>query len=331
MAREAARVAAGDNNDPVRLLNLRKVYRSGHVAVKDLSFSVPEGQVFGFLGVNGAGKTTTMKILTADHLPTSGTAYLGGLDIATNQREVRAIMGYCPQFDALLPTLTAREHLTLYSKIKGVYDDEIPEYVEEMLTCTGLTQYADQQASQYSGGTKRKLSVGIALVGSPTVLFLDEPSTGMDPVSRRFMWDLISRTMSDRSVILTTHSMEECQALCERLGILVAGRLLCIGSPQHLKHRFGSGYQIEAHVRGDEATQAEFKAFIAESFGNAQLLESHGNNLKYRVNKDNTSLGAAFRLLETNREHFSIQEYSISETSLEQIFLQFAKLQDPEE
>jgi ATP-binding cassette subfamily A (ABC1) protein 1 len=214
VADERARVSAqmgadgGRVSDVILLDRLRRVYKGGKVAVRNLSFGVPLGQVFGFLGINGAGKSSALKMLTGDILPTSGTARLAGYDIITEQPEVRRLLGYCPQFDALLDLLTVREHLELYARIKGVPEKEVTSVVETKLTEMDLRQFANKKAGTLSGGNKRKLSVAIALIGDPPIVFLDEPSTGMDPVARRFMWSVISRVATERkqcSIILTTH------------------------------------------------------------------------------------------------------------------------------
>jgi len=183
--------------------------------------------------------------LVGDEIPTSGKAFLGGFNIATQPDEVHQLMGYCPQFDALHDLLTSRETLTFYGRLRGVPEENLYQMVDYLINRLSLNEYADNPAGTYSGGNKRKLSVAIALIGNPKVVFLDEPSTGMDPVSRRFMWDFISETMATRAVILTTHSMEECEALCNRIGILAAGSLRCIGTSQHLKHEFGRGFQLD--------------------------------------------------------------------------------------
>ncbi|GLE02420.1 hypothetical protein PINS_up011258 [Pythium insidiosum] len=216
VAAEAERVACGGaDKDVIRLERLRKVYRDGHkVAVKNLSFGLKRGECFGFLGINGAGKTTTMKMLTGDIVPTAGGATLSGFDILTQQLEVRREIGYCPQFDALIDLLTVREHLELFAQIKGVPRSELASVVQEKMEQLNLTAFENKLAGSLSGGNKRKLSVAIAMIGSPSILFLDEPSTGMDPVSRRFMWDVISEISTynkEATVVLTTHSMEECE------------------------------------------------------------------------------------------------------------------------
>jgi len=294
-------------------------------------------------------------MLTGDEIPTEGSAKLGGFDILSQQYEVRRIIGYCPQFDALLDNLTGREHLTLFARIKGTNESIIPSLVSRMIQQLGLDEHADKLSSTYSGGTKRKLSVGIALIGDPAIVFLDEPSTGLDPKSRRFMWNLIAQTMKNRSVILTTHSMEEAEALCQRIAIIVGGSLRCIGSVQHLKSRYGSGWQVNIKIgeRGNEqkieVVESDFvnrgdgpaspltpvtrvgrdlQAFMTNSFPGATLIDDQHTNFTYRIDRGNLTLGQVFRTLEEHRQELSMEAYSVSETSLEQIFLQFARQQE---
>ncbi|KAF1780670.1 P-loop containing nucleoside triphosphate hydrolase [Phytophthora cactorum] len=254
VAREAERVRSGGaDGDAVKLLGIRKIYKGNKVAVRNLSFGLPKGECFGYLGINGAGKTTTMKMMTGDILPTSGSGTLGGFDILSEQLEVRRLIGYCPQFDALFELMTVREHLELFARIKGVARADLNDVVKSLMHQMNLDDFENKLAGTLSGGNKRKLSVAIALIGSPPIIFLDEPSTGMDPVSRRFMWNVIAAISTQRkesTIILTTHSMEECEALCTRVGIMVGGRLRCLGSVQHLKHRFGDGLMLELKLVG---------------------------------------------------------------------------------
>jgi ATP-binding cassette subfamily A (ABC1) protein 3 len=349
--RQRLHAPGSGQTDAIQIRGLHKVFqkRGGvgaaakgtKVAVKDLWLGIPEGQCFGFLGINGAGKTTTLSMLTNDLFPTAGTAQLGGFDILSQQGDVRRLLGYCPQFDALLEMLTAREHLQLFARIKGVREEILTDYVEHILGKLGLQEgIADKPSKGYSGGNKRKLCVGIALIGNPPIVFLDEPSTGMDPVSRRSMWDLISSTMAHRSVVLTTHSMEECEALAQRVGIMVGGSLRCIGSTAHLKATHGNAFQLDVNVQVG-VPQDAFRAALAERWPQAQLIEQHGNATKFRLPRSiqNTaevgvpasiSIGALFRYLEQVKEQFSVQQYSISETTLEQVFNSFAAQQEEE-
>ena len=249
VAAEAQRVRDGRAEaDTIVVAGLRKVYAGAKTAVRDLHFGIPSGEVFGFLGINGAGKTTTLKILSGEDIPTLGTARLDGLDILREQIKVRRLLGYCPQFDSVLELLTVREHLELYGRIKGVPEPRLARVVEAKIVEFDLVNYANKLAGSLSGGNKRKLSVAISMIGSPRLIFLDEPSTGMDPVARRFMWRVINSVATVRktcSIILTTHSMEEAEALCGRIGIMVGGRLRCLGTVQHLKHKFGQAYMAQ--------------------------------------------------------------------------------------
>ncbi|KAF0736806.1 hypothetical protein Ae201684_006963 [Aphanomyces euteiches] len=257
--REELRIASGAaDKDAVVMKNIRKVYKGGKVGVANLSLALPKGECFGHLGINGAGETTTMKIMTGDDLPTS---------------EVRRLIGYCPQFDALIDLMTVREHLELFAAIKGVPSGQIGATVKDKMEQMNLNDFEHKLAGTLSGGNKRKLSVAIAMIGSPPIIVLDEPSTGMDPVSRRFMWDVIadiSTRSKESTILLTTHSMEECEALCTRVGIMVGGRLRCVGSIQHLKHRFGDGLMM--HVRVAHVTSAEVERFSREAFASETII-----------------------------------------------------------
>ena len=205
-------------DDVVRLRKLRKAYPSSRgpkVAVRDLSFGMSKGECFGFLGINGAGKTSTLNMLTGAVLPTSGDAWLGQKHIMTEQKAVRRLIGYCPQHDALLDLLSVREHIELFGRLKGVSKERLPGMVMKLMDMLSLKVHEHKLAHTLSGGNKRKLSVAIALIGSPPLIFLDEPSTGVDPAARRFMWSVISNLSTMRrdqadgcSVVLTTHVME---------------------------------------------------------------------------------------------------------------------------
>ncbi|RYH30057.1 ATP-binding cassette domain-containing protein [archaeon] len=242
--------AVNTNTSRVNSTQGNNTQTSVKVAVQCLSFGIPKGECFGFLGINGAGKTTTLSILSGELTPTAGKAFIHGYDIIYHQQRIRQLIGYCPQFDALFELLTVREHLDLYANIKGLSKlgtDECSRLIEKKMIEMNLTLYSDKLAGSLSGGNKRKLSVAIATIADPPIVFLDEPSSGMDPVARRFMWKVIARmsTLESRcSVMLTTHSMEEAEALCSRIGVMVNGQLQCLGSAQHLKHRFGQGFEL---------------------------------------------------------------------------------------
>ena len=199
-------------------------------AVQSISFTAKRGECFGLLGPNGAGKTTTFQMLTGEHGITAGVAHIDELNITTDRLSALRRFGYCPQFDALLDQLTGMETMKMYSRLRGVPEDKIEELCSKIIKLVGIDIHKEKQVFGYSGGTKRKLSVGIALVGFPPLLMMDEPSSGLDPGARRKLWDVISGAQkAGASVLLTSHSMEECAALCNRLAIMVNGKFKCIG------------------------------------------------------------------------------------------------------
>ncbi|KAK6641556.1 hypothetical protein RUM44_013268 [Polyplax serrata] len=304
------------------------------LAVRNLSVAVDAGEVFGLLGHNGAGKTTTMKIMIAEEGPTKGRVQIGGHNIMSNISDAFQLMGYCPQHDAQWKNITVREHLECYAAIRGVPSEEIPRVVEMYLQGLQISEHANKQSQHCSGGTKRKLSFAMAMVGDPRVVLMDEPSTGMDPKSKRFLWDtILASFQGTRGAILTTHSMEEADALCSRVGIMVKGELRCIGSTQHLKNLYGAGYTLEMKLRGGDQTPTtpgssrtdDLKNFVTELFPDAILEESFADRLVFSVSQQGvTSLAQCFSNLEKAKTELDVEEYSFSQTTLEQVFLKFA-------
>jgi ATP-binding cassette, subfamily A (ABC1), member 3 len=262
-------VASRNSTDTIIVSDTHKVYYNGNKhAVKGVTLGIPNGECFGLLGINGAGKTSLLSMLSGEIAPTVGDITLNGLSMSTQSHQCRKHIGFCPQFDALFELLTAREHLALYARLKGIAERDIETVVNDKITEMGLTEYQNRLAGTYSGGNKRKLSVAIAMIGEPSIVFLDEPSTGMDPAARRFMWDIISDIVTKREkccLILTTHSMEEAEALCTRVGIMVGGVIRCIGSTQHLRTQYGKGYQIEfdMEIPTTDEVEAQCAAIVA--------------------------------------------------------------------
>ncbi|MGH0173668.1 UNVERIFIED_CONTAM: hypothetical protein FKN15_075354 [Acipenser sinensis] len=316
---------------PLILQELSKVYSSGEtlLAVDRLSLAVAKGECFGLLGFNGAGKTTTFKMLTGDETVTSGDAFIDGYSVLSDIKKVQQRIGYCPQFDALLDHMTGRETLRMYARLRGIPEKYVVGCVENVLRALLLEPHADKLVRCYSGGNKRKLSAGMALIGGPPVIFLDEPSTGMDPVARRLLWDAVTRTReSGKAVIITSHSMEECEALCTRLAIMVNGQFKCLGSPQHLKSKFGSGYTLLAKMRVvEEQDLQRLKDFIESTFHESVLKDEHQGMVHYHLTDTTLTWARVFGTMEAAKEKYRIEDYCVSQISLEQVFLSFTQFQ----
>ncbi|XP_047518693.1 cholesterol transporter ABCA5-like isoform X1 [Pieris napi] len=235
-------------------------------AVARLSLAVHGGEVFGLLGHNGAGKTTTMRIVTAEERLSCGTVMLGGKSVDEVASSAFQLLGYCPQHDALWKNVTLREHLECYAAIRGISKADTPKIVDAYLNGLQIMDHANKNADECSGGTRRKLSFALAMVGCPRVVLLDEPSTGMDPRSKRFLWDtILASFQGGKGAILTTHSMEEADALCSRVGIMVKGGLRCVGSTQHLKNLYGAGYTLEMKIGQPNHKQTMMESDISMS------------------------------------------------------------------
>ncbi|TKR61986.1 hypothetical protein L596_026009 [Steinernema carpocapsae] len=310
--------------------DLTKSYSKKFLAVKGISFAVERGECFGLLGVNGAGKTTTFSMLTG-RLPLGlGEAFIHGKKIADSKFSSFSLLGYCPQFDALNPKLTAREQLEFYSRIRGISEDQLEEVVDWAIREMQLTAYANEISSSYSGGNKRKLSAAIALVADPPVILLDEPSAGMDPSSQQFMWNLILQLRrSNRTTILTSHSMEECEALCTRLAIMVNGQFECLGGLQHLKTKFGKGYTLTMKLQSmDDLYNA--KEFIQEHLPYACFEAAHCTTLFYRIDSSQCTISDVFDVVNKLQDVVLVNDYSLSQTTLDEVFVSFAaKSEEP--
>uniref|UniRef100_A0A8C4IQ13 ATP-binding cassette, sub-family A (ABC1), member 7 n=1 Tax=Dicentrarchus labrax TaxID=13489 RepID=A0A8C4IQ13_DICLA len=324
VARERERVINGKaQSDILTVINLSKVYKAGRKpAVDRLCLGIPRGECFGLLGVNGAGKTSTFRMLTGDTAITYGDAFLNHHSVLTEMERVHQLMGYCPQFDAISDLLTGREHLELYARLRGVQEESVARVAQWGVKKLGLTQYAEREAGGYSGGNKRKLSTAISLIGAPPVIFLDEPTTGMDPKAKRFLWNcILSVTKEGRAVVLTSHSMEECEALCTRMAIMVNGRFQCLGSVQHLKNRFGDGYTIVLRLVDSKSSpdSCPISTYMKSSFPSVELKERHQNVLQYQLPSHACCLARVFEVLANNHEELGIIDFSVSQTTLDQV------------
>ncbi|RMB92752.1 hypothetical protein DUI87_30802 [Hirundo rustica rustica] len=335
---ERSRVESGKADfDVVQLQNLTKIYHLPHkriTAVKNISLGIPAGECFGLLGVNGAGKTTIFKMLTGDIGASSGRLrvqdHSGSLNDISEAHW--SLFGYCPQEDALDDLLTVEEHMYYYARLHGIPEGDIKGVVLQLLHRLNLMAYKDRVTSMCSYGTNRKLSTALALIGNPSILLLDEPSSGMDPNAKRHLWKIISEEVQNKcSVILTSHSMEECEALCTRLAIMVNGSFQCIGSLQHIKSRFGRGFTVKMHLNSSTVCTETLTEFMKSHFPNTCLKDRHFKMVEYHVPVSAGGVANIFDLLEGNKAAFNIRHFSVSQTTLEEVFINFAKDQaDPD-
>ncbi len=237
--------------------SLTKQYGS-LVALNAFDITVPQGSIFGLLGPNGAGKTTLIRILTTLMRQDSGEALVEGFDTRTKGREIRRLIGVVPQENSLDRYLTARENLELHARLHGMPAQRYRQRIDELLTLMGLAERQNDFPDTYSGGMLRRLVVARALLHEPKLLFLDEPTTGLDPQSRRAVWDYVRSVAGSMTIILTTHYLEEAEQLCDRIAIIDHGRLIALGSPQELKARLTGGavYEIEFGRDGEQFATA---------------------------------------------------------------------------
>ncbi|KAL9372573.1 hypothetical protein Peur_034817 [Populus x canadensis] len=309
--------------------NLRKVYpgRDGNpekLAVRGLSLAIPRGECFGMLGPNGAGKTSFISMMIGLTTPSTGTAYVEGLDIRTQMDWVYTSMGVCPQHDLLWETLTGREHLLFYGRLKNLKGAALKRAVEDSLKSVNLFNggVADKQAGKYSGGMKRRLSVAISLIGDPKVVYMDEPSTGLDPASRSNLWNVVKRAKQDRAIILTTHSMEEAEYLCDRLGIFVSGGLQCVGNPKELKARYGGSYVFTMTTSIND--EHEVEQMVRRLSPNAERTYHMAGTQKFEMPKHEVSMADVFHAVEVAKSRFPVYAWGLSDTTLEDVFIKVA-------
>jgi ABC-2 type transport system ATP-binding protein len=244
--------------------NLVKKY-GDFEAVKGISFSVEQGEVFGLLGPNGAGKTQTISMLTGVITPTAGTARIGGYDLKTQLSKVKEINGLVPQDLALYPTLSARANLNFFGRIHGLRGRQLKERVDDVLHVVALTERADQAVEKYSGGMKRRVNIAAGLVHQPRLLFLDEPTVGVDPQSRNQIFESVQRLNRERgmSVVYTSHYMEEVELLCNRVAIVDQGRIIAMDTIKNLTALLGGGVIYIGLSTVDEVLLTELAALPA--------------------------------------------------------------------
>jgi len=302
--------------DAIRVQQLTKTYRNGVRALAGVSFTVREGEIFGLLGPNGAGKSTTVRILATLTRPDGGQALVAGHDVARDPGAVRRRIGYVAQASGVDRYATGRENLLLQAHLQRVPAREIPGRVARLLEWIGLSDAADRLVSTYSGGMKRRLDIAMGLVHEPAVLFLDEPTTGLDPESRAALWRDLARLRQERNlaVLLTTHYLEEADRLCDRLAIIDHGRVVVEGTPAELK----------AQIRGDTVTLAvnggseQAAELLRPLEGVLEVIPNHVAVIA-RVAHGATAVPSLITALE--RAGVGVQAVTLSRPSLDDVYL----------
>ncbi|KAM7479997.1 hypothetical protein LguiA_028210 [Lonicera macranthoides] len=350
--KQQAREGVVDPNLAVQVRGLVKTYpgttkigcckckrTSPYHALKGLWVNFAKDQLFCLLGPNGAGKTTAINCLTGITPVTGGDALIYGNSIrnSVGMSNIRRMIGVCPQFDILWGALSGQEHLHLFANIKGLPASSIKTVAEKSLAEVRLTESARIRAGSYSGGMKRRLSVAIALIGEPKLVILDEPTTGMDPITRRHVWDIIEDAKKGRAIVLTTHSMEEADILSDRIGIMAKGRLRCIGTSIRLKSRFGTGFianvSFSSGTNGAPAVGDSVTAMPHEAV--KQFFKHHLDVVPKEENKlfltfvipheKEGLLTNFFEELQDREKEFGITDIQLGLTTLEEVFLNIAK------
>ncbi len=305
---------------------LTKVFKGNVRAVDSIDFEVNDGEIFGFLGPNGAGKTTTIKMLNTLISPTSGSAFVTGFDIAKNPAEVRKNIGYVSQDVGVDEHATGRENLTLYGHFYRLDGRTIKQRVKELFEMVDLTDYADKLASTYSGGMRKRLDIAMGLIHRPRIIFLDEPTTGLDPQTRIHIWDYIrelARKMGI-TIFLTTHYMDEADKLADRIAIIDHGRIMTIDTPDALKRSIGGDVVTLSPRESGESERAAFMERTRSILSNKDFvvdMQQTDGNLSIFVESGETAAPAIMNSLAS--EGIQVQTLSFSRPSLDDVFLKY--------
>jgi len=291
----------------------------------DIKLDIYKGQILALLGHNGAGKTTMLQLLGGMLSPSSGDAVILGLSLKEDMKKIRSNLGFCPQHDVLYDDLTVSEHLSFYGSIKGLSGPDLTDSIVSSILQVGLVDKTNVAVKALSGGMKRKLSLAIALVGDAKVIFVDEPTSGVDTWSRRSMWEVLQNNREGRVIVLTTHFMDEADLLGDRIAIMAEGELKCCGSSLFLKDQFGAGYLLTM-VKGANANVSTIKKLISESVSNATLQSNVGTEIAFKLPTSALpKFAKLFRSLDSSPD---VAQYGISVTTLEEVFLQVARADD---
>lgn len=301
----------------VQVKNLVKIYNGSIRAVDDVTFDVEEGEIFGFLGPNGAGKTTTISVLTTLIKPTSGSAMVAGHDVLKAPSSVRSSIGLVPQELTVDDDLTGRENMILQGDLYKVPRENLLERVDELLELIGLADAADRLVKTYSGGMRKRLELAEGLVHNPRVLFLDEPTLGLDVQTRAAMWEHITdlKKKHNTTIFLTTHYLEEADSLCDRIGIIDHGKIVAMDSPKALKANIG-GDVIEVGVEGEDDLSEMIK-------GVEEVVDVSYSDGRYRIKATNGEDVAPNVLKELWNNGVVVESVNISKPNLDQVFLEY--------
>jgi len=314
---------ASTNRDALNVIGLYKSF--GNVnAVRNLNMTARAGELLALLGHNGAGKTTTINILTGLANASAGNAFIFGYSVKHDMDYIRTLLGCCPQFDVYWPDLTAREHLHIMCTLKPrISTRSVVDQVNEKLVDVRLSKVADQPVSTFSGGMRRRLSMALSTIGDPPVIILDEPTTGVDPANRNYIWRMIGNLKKNKLVILTTHGMEEADALGDKIAIMASGNLKCIGTSLHLKNQYGGGYRINVVVDEDFATTT--KARVSDLLPGIQVVTENAGNIVFSLpeNYEEQQLTTMFEYLKNPEAN--VKYWGVSNTTLEDVFLKVTR------
>eukprot|EP00397_Hematodinium_sp_SG-2012_P000290 GEMP01000290.1.p1 GENE.GEMP01000290.1~~GEMP01000290.1.p1 ORF type:complete len:1776 (+),score=207.19 GEMP01000290.1:152-5479(+) len=319
-----------NNNECVEINGLRKEFSTPGgklTAVKDVHMTMYSGEIFALLGHNGAGKTTLISILTGLVDATAGSVKMMGKSLEENLMFHRNTVGICPQFSVLWPLLTTQEHLEIFSAFKGVKYSECKAEMNQLLQQLGLYEWQNQACYKLSGGMQRKLSLAIAFTGNPSLVFLDEPSSGMDATARRDTWEILASRKAGRIIVLTTHFMEEADVLGDRVCIMDHGEVQCNGSARFLKELYGCGYNISCLMDSqNDSVKRELKKTISNALQPhpVQILSQSGREIMFLAPFESASnFSALFRALD-DRSASHVETYSVGVSNLEEVFLKVA-------
>ncbi|KAK4532612.1 hypothetical protein CCYA_CCYA13G3469 [Cyanidiococcus yangmingshanensis] len=328
---EEEAAAAATEKDPtysICIHNLWVAYpgRPPFYAVRGLSLALKRGETFAIIGQNGSGKSTTMNCLTGLLDITAGRVQILGLNVPGDLNDIQLQMGVCPQFDMLWGDLTGEEHLYFYARLKNVPTSKLRYAVEDALQSVRLStpEVRHRVARNYSGGMRRRLSVAIALIGGSQVIILDEPSTGLDPQSRYDLWACIQERRAGRTILLTTHSMEETERLADRVGIMCMGRMRAIGGPNELRLRLGQGYRLA--LQTPPSTAGLVHEVILGQISRQAVLEAMlGGQLVYMVPREDLKLSHVFHVMDRMQRSGVVTDWSVSQATLEDVFLRVTR------